>query len=97
MKSAFSQEKVAMQTEVLWSELNCLPYWDPVVNIALDVMHNWFKGVLEHHFLRRWGFNSKISDTYDNSEALEPLQQLQEEDTIMSIHKELTLESDDYN
>ncbi|MBW0521502.1 hypothetical protein O181_061217 [Austropuccinia psidii MF-1] len=30
IKSAFSPEKVAMQTGVCWSDLNCLPYWDPV-------------------------------------------------------------------
>ncbi|MBW0496357.1 hypothetical protein O181_036072 [Austropuccinia psidii MF-1] len=83
MNSAFSQEKVAMRTEFCWSELNNLPYWDP--------------GVLQHHFISRWGFSSKISDTYDNSEALEPLQQLQEEDSRMSIDEELILESGDEN
>ncbi|MBW0575990.1 hypothetical protein O181_115705, partial [Austropuccinia psidii MF-1] len=97
MKSAFSREKVAMQTGVRWSELNRLPYWDPVCNIALGVMHNWFEGVLQHHFISRWGFDSKILNTYENSEASEPLQQLQEEDTRMSIDEELTLESDDEN
>ncbi|MBW0502848.1 hypothetical protein O181_042563 [Austropuccinia psidii MF-1] len=97
MKSAFSREKVAMRTGVRWSEFNSLPYWDPVCNIALGVMHNWFKCVFQHHFTSQWGFDSKISDTYENYEALEPLQKLKEEDTKMSIDKELTLESDNEN
>ncbi|KNZ52983.1 hypothetical protein VP01_337g10 [Puccinia sorghi] len=47
---------LAKQTQLLkrygtrWSELNRLPYWDPVKNMALGVMHNWYEGVLQHHW-----------------------------------------------
>jgi hypothetical protein len=39
-----------------WSELNRLPYWDPVKNVSLGVMHNWYEGVLQHHWRVRWAF-----------------------------------------
>ncbi|KAG0140021.1 hypothetical protein CROQUDRAFT_53896 [Cronartium quercuum f. sp. fusiforme G11] len=38
------------RTGVRWSELNRLPYWDPIKHIVLGVMHNWFKEVLANHF-----------------------------------------------
>ncbi|POW15320.1 hypothetical protein PSTT_02183 [Puccinia striiformis] len=41
---------------VRWSELNLLPYRDPVNHVALGVMHNWIEGVLQHHWRIRWGF-----------------------------------------
>ncbi|POW20399.1 hypothetical protein PSHT_03565 [Puccinia striiformis] len=39
-----------------WSELNRLPYWDPVKNVTLSIMHNWYEGVLQHHWRVRWAF-----------------------------------------
>ncbi|KAI7950888.1 hypothetical protein MJO29_009562 [Puccinia striiformis f. sp. tritici] len=41
---------------VRWSELNLLPYRDPVNHVALGVMHNWIEGVLQHHWRIQWGF-----------------------------------------
>ncbi|KNZ46023.1 hypothetical protein VP01_761g9 [Puccinia sorghi] len=41
---------------VQWSELNRLPYWDPVMNISPGIMHNWQKGVLQNHFCFRCFF-----------------------------------------
>jgi hypothetical protein len=40
-----------------WSELNRLPYWDPVQNMALGIMHNWYEGVLQHQWRVRWAFD----------------------------------------
>ncbi|KNZ47739.1 hypothetical protein VP01_6193g1 [Puccinia sorghi] len=61
---------------IRWSELNLLPYWDPVRNVALGVMHNWYKGVLQHHWPVRWAFepnppkqlshNDQLDDWEDN-------------------------------
>ncbi|KNZ64322.1 hypothetical protein VP01_1040g1 [Puccinia sorghi] len=45
------------QTGVQTSELNRLSYWDPINNVALGIMHNWFKGGLQHHFRYCWGIN----------------------------------------
>jgi hypothetical protein len=44
------QKKLLKDTGVHSSELNCLPYWDPIKNVVLGDMHNWYKGVLQHHF-----------------------------------------------
>ncbi|KNZ56865.1 hypothetical protein VP01_22g4 [Puccinia sorghi] len=60
------RKKLVKQTGVRSSELNRLPYWDPVMNVVLGVMHNWFEGVLQHHFRFRWGFNGNY--TTDTSE-----------------------------
>lgn len=48
--SVAAKERIVKKTGVRWSQLNRLPYWNPVMNISLGVMHNWFKGVLQHHF-----------------------------------------------
>ncbi|MBW0572796.1 hypothetical protein O181_112511 [Austropuccinia psidii MF-1] len=42
------------KTGIWWSELNRLPYWDPVQQIPQGIMHNWFEGILQHHFCNQW-------------------------------------------
>lgn len=51
-----------------WSELNRLPYWDPTMNVALGIMHNWYEGVLQHHWRVRWAFQPEPSnhETHDS-------------------------------
>ncbi|KNZ49911.1 hypothetical protein VP01_4704g2 [Puccinia sorghi] len=56
-----ARKKLVKQTGVRTSELNRLTYWDPVKNVVLGIMHNWFEGVLQHHFRYRWGINSNIN------------------------------------
>ncbi|MBW0585566.1 hypothetical protein O181_125281 [Austropuccinia psidii MF-1] len=46
--------RMVRRTGIRWSELNHLDYWDPVQQIPLGIMHNWFEGILQHHFRRRW-------------------------------------------
>lgn len=53
------QDKVTKASGIRWSELNRIPYRDPVMHVVLGVMHNWFEGVLQHHFRKRWGFASE--------------------------------------
>ncbi|MBW0478447.1 hypothetical protein O181_018162 [Austropuccinia psidii MF-1] len=50
------RKKPARPRGIRWSELNRLPYWNPVLNVTLGVMHNWFEGILQHHFKYQWGF-----------------------------------------
>ncbi|MBW0471430.1 hypothetical protein O181_011145 [Austropuccinia psidii MF-1] len=50
------RKSIVKKTGIRWSALNRLPYWDPVANVVLGIMHNWFEGVLQHHFRRRWKF-----------------------------------------
>ncbi|MBW0582545.1 hypothetical protein O181_122260 [Austropuccinia psidii MF-1] len=86
-----------MRTGIRWSELNRLPYWDPVVNVTLGVMHNWFEGVLQHHFISQWGLDYiNISQEHDNLEAAETFQESPGEDSEMSIDKEINNEDSGY-
>lgn len=52
------REKILRETGIRYSELNRLSYCDPVQHVALGILHNWFEGVLMHHFRERWGFQS---------------------------------------
>ncbi|MBW0488646.1 hypothetical protein O181_028361 [Austropuccinia psidii MF-1] len=54
------QQKFAKSSGIRWSELNRLPYWDPVTSVALGIVHNWYEGVLRHHVLHRWGFDINL-------------------------------------
>ncbi|MBW0488319.1 hypothetical protein O181_028034 [Austropuccinia psidii MF-1] len=56
-KAISEHESLAKRVGVRWSELNRLPYWDPVRGVVLSVLHNWYKGVLQHHFCFCWGIN----------------------------------------
>ncbi|MBW0562515.1 hypothetical protein O181_102230 [Austropuccinia psidii MF-1] len=42
--------RMVRRTGIRWSELNHLDYWDHVQQIPLGIMHNWFEGILQHHF-----------------------------------------------
>ncbi|MBW0476031.1 hypothetical protein O181_015746 [Austropuccinia psidii MF-1] len=45
------QQMFAKRSGIQWSEIKILPYWDPVTNIALGPLHNWYEGVLQDHVL----------------------------------------------
>ncbi|MBW0557831.1 hypothetical protein O181_097546, partial [Austropuccinia psidii MF-1] len=60
-------------------------------------MHNWFEGVLQHHFISQWGFDYiNISQEHDNLEAAETFQESPGEDSEMSIDKEINNEASGY-
>ncbi|KIJ59125.1 hypothetical protein HYDPIDRAFT_65665, partial [Hydnomerulius pinastri MD-312] len=44
------RDKVFKEIGVRWSELLCLPYWDPTRFLAIDGMHNLFLGLVQFHF-----------------------------------------------
>ncbi|MBW0477427.1 hypothetical protein O181_017142 [Austropuccinia psidii MF-1] len=53
-----TQEKLLFRKMgVRWLELNWLPCWDPVRCVVLGILHNWYEGVLKHHFQFWWGIN----------------------------------------
>jgi len=43
-------DRIFMETGVRWSELLCLPYWDPTRFLIIDSMHNLFLGLTWFHF-----------------------------------------------
>ncbi|KAG0149624.1 hypothetical protein CROQUDRAFT_21966, partial [Cronartium quercuum f. sp. fusiforme G11] len=44
------KDNILRETGVHWSEFNRLNYRDPVKQLPIGLMHNWFEGVLHHHF-----------------------------------------------
>ncbi|MBW0484034.1 hypothetical protein O181_023749 [Austropuccinia psidii MF-1] len=62
-------DRLVQKSGVHWSELNWLPYWDPVRNKSLGILHMWFEGILQNHFLNQWQwiiFKPKESDASKN-------------------------------
>ncbi|MBW0561985.1 hypothetical protein O181_101700 [Austropuccinia psidii MF-1] len=60
-KTITACQQLSKITGIHWSQLNCLPYWDPVLCVSLRVIHNWYEGVLHHHFCFRWGFDTDLT------------------------------------
>lgn len=55
-KALSRKKEIIQETRVRWSKFNWLNYRDPVMHLPLGLMHNWFEGVIHHHFQTRWGF-----------------------------------------
>lgn len=69
-----------------WSELNRLLYWDPVKHVALGVMHNWYKGVLQHHWRVRWAFEPKLTQHDAHNDQLENVEDSDLDKSSSSCH-----------
>ncbi|MBW0561336.1 hypothetical protein O181_101051 [Austropuccinia psidii MF-1] len=70
-KNQSEADCLVKKSGIQWSELNCLPYWDPVQQTSIGIMHMWFEGILQTHFVNRWHFTFPISQERDfRSEAL---------------------------
>lgn len=54
--------KIFKQKGLRWSELLCLPYWDPTNLPVVDAMHNLFLGEFQHHCWNVWGVDVKSND-----------------------------------
>ncbi|KAI7963813.1 hypothetical protein MJO29_004240 [Puccinia striiformis f. sp. tritici] len=68
-----------------WSELNRLPYWNPVMNVALGVMHNWYEGVLQHHWRICWAFGPKPSKHATHDDQLDDWDDYKSDDSNTSL------------
>ncbi|KNZ62846.1 hypothetical protein VP01_1216g4 [Puccinia sorghi] len=69
-----------------WLELNRLLYWDPVKHVALGVMHNWYKGVLQHHWRVRWAFEPKLTQHDAHNDQLENVEDSDLDKSSSSCH-----------
>ncbi|THU94685.1 hypothetical protein K435DRAFT_899460, partial [Dendrothele bispora CBS 962.96] len=45
-KTKTKRQKLATENGVRWTPLHDLPYWDPVHQVVLGMMHNWLEGIL---------------------------------------------------
>ncbi|KNZ62843.1 hypothetical protein VP01_1216g1 [Puccinia sorghi] len=68
------------------SELNNLPYCDPVKNVALGVMHNWYEGVLQHHWHLCWAFEPKLTQHDAHNDQLENVEEYDLDKSSYSCH-----------
>jgi hypothetical protein len=64
-----SKKEHVKKNGIRWSELNRLPYWDPIKSVSLGVMHNWLEGVLKHHWDERWEYHKKARKAKDNANS----------------------------
>ena len=68
-----------------WSELLCLPYWDPTKYALVDTMHNLFLGELRHHCMDVWGVGSLSEKTPKSLIPHMPREQKQHLDQIFAL------------
>ncbi|KNZ60916.1 hypothetical protein VP01_14837g1 [Puccinia sorghi] len=64
---------VAATAETRSHPLTCIsstPYWNPVNNIALGIMHNWYEGVLQHWRIH-WAFDAAPSKHITHDDMLD--------------------------
>ncbi|MBW0503282.1 hypothetical protein O181_042997 [Austropuccinia psidii MF-1] len=89
-ESKESREQLAKKTGIQWSKLNWLPYWDPVQCFTLGVMHNWYKGVLQHHLRFQWVFNSAfVKEVLIKNESSEAYSDTMDIDDYESRNEEI--------
>ncbi|KAH9012871.1 hypothetical protein EDB85DRAFT_1900085 [Lactarius pseudohatsudake] len=60
--STAARLRLYRQNGVWWSELLCLPYWDPMTFTVLDCMHSLLLGDLQRHCRYIWGMDFQLKD-----------------------------------
>ncbi|KNZ60912.1 hypothetical protein VP01_1483g7 [Puccinia sorghi] len=53
---------ISVNKKCFFSKLNCLSYLNPINNLALCDMHNWYKDVLQHHWIVCWEFKPESAN-----------------------------------
>lgn len=56
------RETLFKQYGIRWSELLCLPYWDPTRYVIIDSMHCLYLGLARRHIREVWGMDVNIPD-----------------------------------
>ena len=49
-KNEKGRKETVTSTGIRWSELYCLPYFDPSRMVVVNCMHNLFLGLVQEHF-----------------------------------------------
>src|SRR5438093_13124216 len=58
------QNQHVKRTLVRWSEILCLPYFNPIRFLVVDLMHNLFLGIAHWIVRRLWIDNDKITKAH---------------------------------
>ncbi|KAF9442396.1 hypothetical protein P691DRAFT_765263 [Macrolepiota fuliginosa MF-IS2] len=56
------QDKIFNQHGLQWSELLCLPYFNPTSSVVIDSMHCFYLGLFHRHAINIWGMDMTIED-----------------------------------
>ncbi|OSD00157.1 hypothetical protein PYCCODRAFT_1371822 [Trametes coccinea BRFM310] len=56
--STAEREQLFKTTGIRYTELLRLPYWNPVLYVVIDSMHNLYLGILQRHIRDFWGINA---------------------------------------
>lgn len=60
------KEKLASEHGIRWTPLHELPFWRPVKNVLLGLMHNWLEGILQAQLRNYFG----IGRTKEQQESI---------------------------
>ncbi|KAI9056595.1 hypothetical protein FKP32DRAFT_1542724, partial [Trametes sanguinea] len=61
-ESSAKREELCRSNGIRYSELLRLPYWNPVLYVVIDSMHNLYLGIIQRHIRDFWGVNTDVSD-----------------------------------
>lgn len=60
-------------TGIRWSELLCLPYWDPTCYLGADPKDIFYLGLFQHHICEVWGLNDHAPDGPEYQQSVRQL------------------------
>ncbi|KAI0705497.1 hypothetical protein C8Q76DRAFT_630733 [Earliella scabrosa] len=61
-KSTYEREKLFKSNGIRWTELLRLGYWNPILYVVIDSMHDIYLGLLQRHIRDFWGIHTKLDD-----------------------------------
>ncbi|KAI1782190.1 hypothetical protein LXA43DRAFT_843670, partial [Ganoderma leucocontextum] len=61
-ESTLVREYNFARTGIRWSELLRLGYWNPILYVVVDSMHNLYLGLLQRHIRDIWGISTQFTD-----------------------------------
>ncbi|KAI0715176.1 hypothetical protein C8Q76DRAFT_618720 [Earliella scabrosa] len=61
-ESTFQRENLFKANGIRWTELLRLGYWNPLLYVVIDSMHNLYLGLLQRHIRDYWGIAPQVDD-----------------------------------
>ncbi len=61
-RTAGEREKLFDSNGIRWTELLRLDYWNPLLYVVVDSMHNLYLGLLQRHIRDFWGISVELVD-----------------------------------
>ena len=61
-ESTYEREELFSRSGIRWSELLRLSYWNPILYVVVDSMHNLYLGLLQRHIRDIWGVSASLAD-----------------------------------